>query len=93
MPTDTSVSFSLVSSLFLPVLELDKLKKLSHEIRNPGKQSHQAQSHQAGSVKSLKLAWWGVDAEDGGVMGPESQRPRDSAVHARKREASREHMG
>ena len=33
------ISFSLVSSLFLPDPELNKLKKLSHEIRNPGKWS------------------------------------------------------
>lgn len=92
MPNDTSVSFSLVSSLFLPVLELDKLKKLSHEIRNPGKQSHQAQSHQAGSAKSLKLAWWGVDAEWGRHGTGESE-THGSAVHERKRGASREHMG
>lgn len=37
-PTGPSISFPLVFSLLLPVSELDKLKKLSHEIRNPGKQ-------------------------------------------------------
>lgn len=38
-PTSPGISFSLVSSLLLPVPELNKLKKLSHEIRNPGKRS------------------------------------------------------
>ena len=38
-PTGLDMSFSLVSSLLLPVPELNKLKKLSHEIRNPGKRS------------------------------------------------------
>lgn len=38
-PTSPGISFSLVSFLLLPVPELNKLKKLSHEIRNPGKRS------------------------------------------------------
>lgn len=40
------VSHSLwVFSLLLPVSELDKLKKLSHEIRNPGKYSNPPTLH------------------------------------------------
>lgn len=41
-PTGPGMSFSLVSSLLLPVPELNRLKKLSHEIRNPGKWSKPA---------------------------------------------------
>lgn len=63
----------LFSSLLFPVPELNKLKKLSHEIRNPGKLGPRGVRSRAewGPAEGQRMrASWG-----GRARGPGSQQP------------------